>query len=227
MTEIENKKLLRAALTRFCLGLAVVGLFLFLCAGSIAYWNAWFFITAFGLSVGSFGAYLYKNDKELLQKRLNTQEKEEGQKAYTILGGVSLAAAFAGSGLDHRFGWSSVSVTFTVAALIVMLAGFALFAVTLAQNSYASRVVEIQRGQRVIDTGVYSVVRHPMYVAAILLFLASPVVLGSWYAVIPVLIYIAGIVLRIINEEKLLRDGLPGYSEYTKKVKYRLIPFIW
>ncbi len=227
MTELENKKLLRAALKRFGLGIALLGLFLFLSAGDIGFWNAWAYIVAFALCIGSFGVYLYKNDKELLKKRLNTKEKEEGQKAYTFLGGISLVAAFAGCGLDYRFGWSHVPAVVSVIALVFMLSGFLLFAVTLAQNSYASRVVEIQSGQKVIDTGVYSVVRHPMYVAAIMLFLSSPVVLGSWYAVIPVLLYIGGIVLRIVNEEKLLRGGLPGYEEYTIKVKYRLIPLVW
>jgi protein-S-isoprenylcysteine O-methyltransferase Ste14 len=227
MTDNDNRKLLCAALVRFVLGIAVVGLFLFLMAGNLGYWNAWLYIAAMAVSIGAFGVYLYKNDKELLQKRLKTKEKEDAQKAYTVLGGVSLVAAFVGCGLDYRFGWSSVPAVAVAIAMVAMLAGYLLFAVTLAQNSYASRVVEVQSGQKVIDTGVYAVVRHPMYVAAILLFLSSPVVLGSWYSAIPVVIYIAGIVLRIKNEEKVLRDGLPGYSEYMMKVRYRLIPLVW
>ena len=140
---------------------------------------------------------------------------------------MSFLATFGVCGLDYRFGWSYVSVAAVVIAEAVMLGGYGLFILTMMQNRFASRVVEIQDEQRVINTGVYSVIRHPMYTAALTMFFASPIVLGSYYAVIPMLIFLAGILMRIRNEEKVLRVGLQGYTEYMVKVIYRLIPFIW
>ena len=223
----NNKKLLLSALTKFCLGISILGLFLFLCAGDIHYWNAWLYLAAFAVSIFLFGVYLYSNDKGLLQKRLNSKEKEREQDVYTYAAGISLFSLFGVSGLDYRFGWSPVPVVAVVIALIIMLAGYGLFIVTMAQNSFASRIVEIQDGQKVIDTGVYSVVRHPMYTAALTLFFASPVVLGSYYALIPMAFFLTGIIFRIRNEEKVLCKDLEGYSSYKQRVKYRLIPFIW
>ena len=204
-----------------------MGSFLFLCGGDFGYWNAWVYIAAFAVCIFSFGVYLYTTDKELLEKRLNTKESESAQKAYTLSAGLSFIVTFGVCGLDYRFGWSNISFAIIIIALVIMLVGFALFVITLMYNRFASRVVEIQSGQKVIDTGVYAVVRHPMYTAAVTMFFASPVVLGSWWAIIPMLIFCVGIVFRILNEEKVLRDGLDGYSEYIKKVRYRLIPFIW
>ena len=227
MNEIDNKKLLLSAIIKFAAGIGMLGLILFLCAGDIRYWNAWILLGTFAACIASFGACLYLKDKELLRKRLNSKETEKGQDVYTVAAGVTFFGMFGISGLDYRFGWSYVPAAAVATALAVMLAGYALFAVTLMQNSFASRIVEIQAEQKVIDTGVYSVVRHPMYTAALTVFFAFPVVLGSYYALIPMVLFLAGIILRIGNEEKVLCDGLPGYSAYMRKVKYRLIPFIW
>ena len=224
---IRDKKLMLAAIKRFVLGIAVLGLFLFLCAGDIRYWNAWLYLAALAVSIFFFGLYLYQKDKELLQKRLDTREKEEEQKAYTFVAALTFLATFGVCGLDYRFGWSRVPLAAVITALVVTLAGFGLFVLTLAQNRFASRIVEVQNGQKVIDTGVYSVVRHPMYTAALVMFFASPVVLGSFYAAIPMVFYLIGIILRIRNEEKVLKRGLEGYARYMEKVKYRLIPFLW
>ena len=165
--------------------------------------------------------------KRAIGKTPQYQRKGKRSKSVHFFGGSSFIATFGVCGLDYRFGWSSVPFAAVIAALVTMLAGYALFVITLTHNRFASRVVEIQNGQKVIDTGAYAVVRHPLYTAAIVMFFASPVVLGSWWAVIPMLIFLVGIILRILNEEKILRDGLDGYANYMKKVRYRLIPFIW
>jgi len=226
-SNLDNKKLIQSALTKFSLGICILGLFLFLCAGDIHYWNAWLYLIAFSVSIFSFGVYLFTNDKELLRKRLNAKEKEKAQKAYTYLASLSFLGTFGVSGLDYRFGWSNIPSVAVVVALIIMLSGYMLFVVTLIQNSFASRTVEIQDKQRVIDSGVYSAIRHPMYTAALTMFFASPIVLGSYYALIPMVFFLVGIIFRIRNEEKVLCEGLEGYSDYMQRVKYRLIPFIW
>lgn len=223
----HNKKLMVSAVIRFGLGIAILGLFLFFCGGNIRYWNAWLYLIALSIAIICFGFYLYMNDQELMQKRLKTKEKEGEQKAYVFVTSVSFLATFGVCGLDYRFGWSYVPLAVVVVALLSMLAGFGLFVLTLKHNRFASRVIEIQNKQKVIDTGVYAVIRHPMYTAAIIMFFSSPIVLGSYYAAIPMLFYLIGIILRIKNEEQVLRDGLEGYENYMSKVKYRLIPFVW
>lgn len=223
----HNKKLMLSAVKRFGLGIVILGLFLFLCAGDIHYWNAWLYLIALSVSIFFFGVYLYTNDQELLQKRLNTKEKEEEQKAYVYIAGISFLATFGVCGFDHRFGWSHVPLVVVMIALVTMLLGFGLFVLTLIHNRFASRVVEIQNEQKVIDTGIYAVIRHPMYTAAIIMFFSSPIVLGSYYAAVPMFFFLIGIIFRIKNEEKVLCNGLEGYASYMKKVKYRLIPFVW
>jgi protein-S-isoprenylcysteine O-methyltransferase Ste14 len=219
--------LLKAAIVRLVVGILIMGLLLFLCAGDLGYWNAWLFLAALTASLVCLGAYLYKNDPALLRKRLQAKEKERAQAGFVVIGGLSMLIGFSLCGLDYRFGWSHVSTPAVLIALVCMLAGFGLFLLTLVQNSFASRVVEVQQGQRVIDTGVYGVIRHPMYTATCTMLLAASVVLGSWYAVLPMCLYVVGIVLRIRNEEQVLLKGLPGYGEYLEQVRYRLIPFVW
>jgi protein-S-isoprenylcysteine O-methyltransferase Ste14 len=223
----KPKILMLSAITKFVAGIILFGAFLFICGGGFRYWNAWIYITTFAICIFFFGVYLYITDKELLEKRINTKEKGNAQKAYTFSAGFSFLATFFTCGLDYRFGWSNIPLVVVIIALIIMLAGYALFIITLMYNRFASRVIEIQNGQKVIDTGVYSIVRHPLYSAAVIMFFASPVVLGSWWAVIPMLIFLVGIILRILNEEKVLLNGLEGYADYMKKVKFRLVPFIW
>ena len=223
----KDRKLMLSAISKLAIGIAILGAFLFLCGGDFQYWNAWLYLSVFALSIFFFGLYLYKTDKELLQKRLNSKEKEKEQDVYTFAAGLSFLATFGVCGLDYRFGWSHVPLAVVIAALAVMLGGYGLFVITMMQNRFASWVVEIQDEQKVIDTGVYSVIRHPMYTAALTMFFASPVVLGSYYAIIPMLIFLVGIIMRIRNEEKVLLKGLKGYESYMEKVKYRLIPYIW
>lgn len=223
----DDRGLLIIAAKRFGFGIFLLGAFLFLCAGSLRYWNAWLFLLTLSLAICIFGAYLFKNDKELLQKRLNADEKEKEQRGYVRLTALSFLGTFGVCGLDYRFGWSRVPLAAVAIALGTMLVGYGLFVITLLQNRFASRVIEIQQGQRVIDSGVYSVIRHPLYTAAIIMFFSSPIVLGSFYALLPMVCYPVAIMLRIKNEEKVLRKGLEGYAEYMTRVRYRLIPFIW
>lgn len=225
--QISKNMLIRAALIKYGLAFFIVGILLFVPAGSLSYWNAWLYLASLFIPMMSVGVYLFIRDPELLAKRMKSHEREKTQKLVVI---VSLAAFFPAyilPGLDFRFGWTAVPLPVVLAACAVLLSGYALFVAVMIQNSYASRVVEVQAGQKIIDTGVYKLVRHPMYLAATILFLASPIVLGSYFALIPMLIYPVMLTVRINNEEKVLIAGLPGYKDYMKKVKYRLIPFIW
>ena len=221
------RSLVMAAFIRIILCVIVFGALLFGTAGSFHYWNGWLFmITLFGPMMLVF-AYLYRHDRELLEKRMNIHEKQKEQKAYVKLSLLWFLIAFAIPGLDYRFGWSYVPLWLVVVSMFLMLGGYTLFVTTMIQNSYASRIIEIQQNQRVIDIGLYSVVRHPMYMSATIMFTACPLVLASYYALIPILLLPPLLVYRIINEEKVLRTGLAGYADYTRRVRYRMIPFIW
>lgn len=222
-----KKQLLGKALSRFILGLIFISAILFIPAGSIEYWNAWLFIGILFIPILFVGIYLIIRDPELLDKRLNSQEKENKQKKMVLFTTITFLAGFILSGLDYRFGWSSVPLFLVVLSAIMVLIGYIMFFMVIRQNRYASRVVEVQEKQKVIDTGFYGVVRHPMYSAAILIFLFTPLVLGSFIALIPFLIFPFQMNIRIKNEEQVLEEGLDGYIEYKKRVKYKVIPFIW
>jgi protein-S-isoprenylcysteine O-methyltransferase Ste14 len=222
-----KKQLLGKALSRFILGLIFISAILFIPAGSIEYWNAWLFIGILFIPILFVGIYLIIRDPELLDKRLNSQEKENKQKKMVLFTTITFLAGFILSGLDYRFGWSSVPLFLVVLSAIMVLIGYIMFFMVIRQNRYASRVVEVQEKQKVIDTGFYGVVRHPMYSAAILMFLFTPLVLGSFIALIPFLIFPFQMNIRIKNEEQVLEEGLDGYVEYKKRVKYKVIPFIW
>jgi len=223
----EKKGLLKSAFTKYILALLIVGLLLFISAGSIKYWNAWLYLLSLAVPMFSVGLYLYVKDPGLLKKRLKTNEREKKQKIYVFFAIIIIFAAYGLPGLDYRFGWSAVPVGLVFTAVAITLIGYFLFVLVLLQNSYASRIVEVQEKQKVIETGVYSVIRHPMYSASILLFLSAPIVLGSYYSIVPMLIYPLILVFRIKNEEAVLMKGLDGYTKYMTKVKYRLIPFVW
>ena len=165
--------------------------------------------------------------RDLLRKRLDAKEKQAAQKGVQSLSGLVFIAGFVLAGLDFRFGWSQVSLPVTVTASVVFLVGYGLYAEVMRENAYLSRTVKVEEGQTVVSTGLYGIVRHPMYLASILMFLAIPIVMGSWYALIPFALYPLLMVVRIKDEEKLLTAELSGYEEYKSKVKYRLIPFIW
>ena len=211
----------------FGFGIMILGLFLFLSAGDIAYWNAWLYLTVLAGSGLLIGVYLFRNSNEVLQKKPNSKEKEKGQDIYSYSTGISLFLILGLSGLDYRLGWSCVHLVAVLTATVVMLLGIGLITAVLKQNSFATKTVGIQKEQKVVDTGVYSVIRHPMYAAVLTIFLASPVLLGSYYALIPIVFFLTGVILRIKREEKILCKGLDGYSDYMEQVKYKMIPYIW
>ncbi len=220
-------KLALNATAKFLIGLALVFLLLFLPAGTLAYFNAWLMIALLFVPMLLLGVLLLTKSPELLKKRLDAKEKEKVQKGVVAFSALAFPIGFVLAALDFRFGWSAVPLWLCVVCSIVFLIGYAMYAEVMRENAYLSRTVRVESGQRVIDTGLYSFVRHPMYFATLLMFLPMPIILGSFYAFIPFACYLPAIMARIVNEEKLLKKELFGYTEYTEKVKYRLIPFVW
>lgn len=220
-------KLLINAVFKFLFGIVLVGLLVFLPAGTFNFYNGWLFCALLFIPMLFLGGVLFVKTPELLKKRLDTKEKEASQKSVVALSGLVFIGGFAVAGLDHRFGFSRVPLAVVIVASLLFLLSYGLYAEVMRENAYLSRTVKVQEGQKVIDTGLYSVVRHPMYGATVLMFLSIPVVLGSWFSLIVFLAYPFIIAVRILNEEKLLSEELEGYTEYKKRVKYRLIPFIW
>lgn len=220
-------KLLTEALVKFTCGLLLVGLLLFLPAGSFSYMGGWLLV---GLLFGPMliaGFVMLAKSPEFLKKRLDAKEKQGTQKGVVAFSGLMFIAGFVVAGLDFRFGWSYVPSWVVAAAAALFLIAYGLYAEVMRENAYLSRTIKVEQGQTVVDTGLYGIVRHPMYAATILLFLMIPLVLGSWYALIAFAFYPAIIVVRLKDEESLLTRELPGYSDYKKKVKYRIIPYIW
>lgn len=220
-------KLLVNGLIKFTCGLVMVGLLLFLPAGTLSYGNGWLLM---GLLFGPMliaGFVMFFKTPALLAKRLDVKEKQSTQKGVLALSGVMFLAGFVVAGLDYRFGWSNMPSVVVVIAAVLFLIAYALYAEVMRENAYLSRTVKVEEGQTVVDTGLYGIVRHPMYMATLLLFLMIPFILGSWYAVIAFAFYPVIIILRLKAEEELLTRELAGYAEYKKKVKHRLLPFIW
>lgn len=220
-------KLARSALIKFAIGLLLVGVLLFLPAGSLGYMNGWLFIGLLFVPMLILGIVLLIKAPGLLEKRISAKEKENTQKGVVAASGLLFIAGFVVAGLDFRFGWSEMPLWCVITASVVLLISYALYAEVMRENAYLSRAVEVQENQKVVDTGLYGIVRHPMYAVTLWLFLAIPVVLGSWWSFICFVPYIAVIVIRIHNEEKVLEAGLEGYTEYKKRVKYRILPFVW
>ena len=220
-------KLLAEAVMKFVCGVALVGLMLFLPAGTLSFSYGWLFMGLLFVPMFVAGIVMFAKAPALLKKRLDAKEKQSAQKGVLAFSGLMFIGGFVVAGLDHRFGWSYMPIAVTVVASVLFLFAYVLFALVLRQNAYLSRTIKVEQGQTVVDTGLYSIVRHPMYMATLLLFLMMPVVLGSWWALVVFAAYPAIIVARLKGEEALLTKELPGYADYKKKVKYRLIPFIW
>ena len=220
-------KLFFQALTKFVFGLLLVGLLLFLPAGTFAYWQAWLFIGILFVPMFIAGIVLIVRQPELLRKRLDAKEQQQEQKWVVALSGLMFIAVFVVAGLSLRFGWYMLPDWAVFVATVVFLAAYALYAEVMRENVWLSRTIEVQENQQVVSTGLYGIVRHPMYSATLLLFLSMPLVLGSPWSFAIMLLYIPIIALRIRNEEQVLERELKGYTEYKQRVKYKLIPFIW
>ncbi len=220
-------KLLLHALIKFTAGLLLVGLLLFAPAGTFAYPGGWLLC---GLLFGPmllFGAVLLRRAPGLLQKRLDGVETERTQRGVVAMSGMIFTAGFILAGLDFRNGWSHIPLWVTVSGSVLLLLSYGMYMEVMRENAYLSRTVRVEDGQQVIDTGLYGIVRHPMYAATVVLFLSIPIVLGSWWSFACFLLYVPVIVVRIRNEEAILCTGLAGYDAYCRRVRYRLIPLIW
>lgn len=215
------------ALLKGMSGLIAAMVLLFVPAGTFSYKNGWLFIAFLFIPMIVFGAFLLAKAPKLLEKRLHTRESQSEQKLVILLSSLLFVAVFVIAGLDYRFGWTKVPTAVVALGAVLLLTGYGMYMEVMRENAWLSRTVEIQEDQKVIDTGLYGLVRHPMYLATIILFLAMPLVLGSWISFVLMLLYPVVLVKRITGEEKVLEEGLPGYIEYKKKVKYRLFPFIW
>ena len=220
-------KLFLNALVKFTAGLLLVALLLFLPAGTILYPGGLLFLCLLFIPMLLMGIVMLARARDLLAKRLDAKEKQAAQKGVQSLAGLVFMVGFVLAGLDFRFGWSDVPLPVVIAASVIFLIGYGLYAEVMRENAYLSRTVKVEEGQTVISTGLYGIVRHPMYLASVLMFLSIPLVMGSWYALIPFAFYPVLMVVRILDEEKLLTAELSGYEEYKRKVKYRMIPFIW
>ena len=220
-------KLIVNALIKYIVGFVLIGVLLFLPAWTFLYPGAWLFIALLFVPMLIMGIVLFAKAPALLEKRLNNKESEKTQRGVIALSGLMFPAGFVLSALDFRFGWSSVPLWLTVLCSALFLLGYGMYAEVMRENAYLSRTVEVQEDQVVISTGLYGIVRHPMYLATLFMFLPLPLILGSFWGLIPFALYPVVTVIRILNEEKVLSDGLEGYTAYKTKVKYRLIPFVW
>ena len=222
-----DRKLFWSGIIRFMSGLLLVGLLLFLPAGSFAYWQAWLLIGILFVPMFAAGLVMMAKNPELLRKRLSMKEEQSEQKQVIAMSGLMFLTAFVLAGLNFRFGWIRLPAWVSWAAAVLFLLAYLLYAEVLRENTYLSRTVEVQENQKVIDTGLYGIVRHPMYAVTVLLFLSMPLVLGSVLSFAVMLLYLPIIAKRIRNEEAVLEQGLEGYTEYKKRVKYKVIPGIW
>ena len=222
-----TKILFFQAISKFVLGLALIALLLFLPAGTIRYWNGWLLIGILFIPMFFAGIVMMLRNPELLKKRLHAKEGEGEQKTVIALSGVMFFVAFVVAGLNFRFGWIVLPRWAVIAAAVVFLAAYLMYEEVLRENTYLSRTVEVQEHQKVIDTGLYGIVRHPMYSATVFLFLSMGLVLGSPISFAILLCYLPIMAKRIRNEEEVLAQGLEGYAAYRDKVKYKVIPFIW
>ena len=222
-----SRELFMRAISKFFAGLLLIMLLLFIPAGTMHYPQAWLLMGILFVPMFIAGFVMMYRNPELLKKRLSAKEQESEQRTVILFSGIMFLAAFISAGLSFRFGWLMLPFRVSIIASGVFLIAYAVYAEVLRENTYLSRTIEVQEDQKVIDTGLYGIVRHPMYTATVFLFLSMPLVLGSVISFVIMLCYIPIIVKRIRNEELVLEEGLPGYREYIKKVKYRLIPFIW
>ncbi len=222
-----DKKLFTQALVKYVAGVLLVGVLVFLPAGTLAFLQGWLLIGILFVPMFVAGLVMMQKNPELLQKRLNAKEEQGEQREVVMLSGLMFLAAFVVAGLNFRFQWLVLPLWVSYASAVVFLLAYALYAEVLRENTYLSRTIEVQKGQKVIDTGLYGIVRHPMYMSTLLLFLSMPLVLGSFFSFVIMLLYIPLINKRMSNEERVLEAGLAGYQDYEKRVRYRVIPYVW
>ena len=222
-----NRSLFGKAIGKIMAGLVLMGLLLFLPAGTLHWWQAWLLMGILFIPMFVAGLVMMKKNPELLKSRLNAREEQSEQKTIIVLSGLMFLGAFITAGLNYRFSWIVLPDWVSYAAAAVFLIGYMLYAEVLRENTWLSRTVEVQENQKVVDTGLYGMVRHPMYMSTFFLFLSMPLVLGSVISFCIILLYIPIIAKRIRNEEQVLEEGLQGYTEYKKRVRYKVIPFVW
>ena len=222
-----NIKLFLQAIIKFLLGVLIIGILLFIPAGTIEYWNAWLLMGLLFIPMFIVGIIMMIKNPDLLRKRLNAKENEKTQKIVIVISGIMFILGFVCAGLNFRYNWITLPNIVIIISSIVFAIAYILYGEVLRENAYLSRTIEVQKNQKVIDTGLYGIVRHPMYAVTILLFLSIPLILGSIISFFVFLIYPIIIAKRIKNEEEVLEKNLKGYKEYKNKVKYKMIPFIW
>ena len=222
-----DKKLFFQALSKFLIGLVIICMLLFIPAGTLDYPNGWLFIALLFIPMFFAGIIMLFKSPDLLRKRLNAKESENEQKTVILVSGIMFLLAFILAGLNFRFGWFKLPTIVIIIASIVFLLAYIMYAEVLRENEYLSRTVEVSENQKVVDSGLYGIVRHPMYTSTIFLFLSMPLVLDSIFSFIVMLVYPIIIIFRIRNEEKVLENELVGYKEYKEKIKYKLIPYLW
>ena len=225
--QLSRAQLAKMVIVRFGAGLIALAIVFFLPAGTVRFWQAWVWLGILGIPLCVLLVYMFRSDPGLLERRLRFRERQPEQSLIITLSYIPVLALFILPGLDRRFGWSHVPLAVVVAADLLMLLGWFLFMLVLRANSYASRVIEVEKEQQVVSSGPYAAVRHPMYLAVMLIYLFTPLALGSYWAGIPAVLLVPVLVARIWNEEKVLLAQLAGYRDYVGKVRYRLIPGVW
>ncbi len=226
--EVGLKSLKRMVISRVFFVYLILGLIFFLPAGTLGYWEGWVYMVTIAVPMIFFGVYMFKHDPKFLERRMRIKEKRKEQKLIVKLGILPFLLAFIVPGFDRRFGWSDIPLSVTIIGIALVLLGYLMTLYVFLTNSFASRIVEVEKEQKVITTGPYKLIRHPMYFSLIIFYGATPLALGSYWALLPALLSIIPVLIfRIIDEEKELLNSLEGYREYTQKIKYRLIPGIW
>lgn len=224
---LKTNSLIMKIIVRFFFFPIIFGLIVLFPAGTFNYWQFYVYIAVIVAPMLLVLLYFYKNDQQFIERRLKVQEKEKQQKIIQIIFSIIFFTGFVISGFDKRFDWSTISVEVVLLANCFIFFGYLIVFFVFRQNRFASRIIEVEKGQEVISTGLYGIVRHPMYIGVLIMFIPTPIALGSYWGLIPMATMPLSIVLRILNEEKVLCRDLPGYTEYCQKTRYRLIPFIW
>ena len=227
MTQQEMKSLIKKIIVRFSFFPVFLGLLILIPAGTFNYWQVYVYFATLVVPMIFVLFYFLKTDPKFLERRTKTKEKEKQQTIVSILSTIVFLAGFIISGLDHRFGWSNVPIYITIATDIIILSGYLIIFFVFKQNSYASNIIEVNENQKIISTGLYGIVRHPMYIGVLIMFIPTPIALGSYWGLIPFALLPVSLILRILNEEKVLSENLKGYKEYCQKTRYRLIPLVW